>query len=479
MFRILNGTFGPYCRHLGRKTSRTLHGSTKACSLPLVAYSGTILTCHSKFLRISPLLPCSVRSYSILRLHIPRDVTRGTSRHRYFVPSRMMLRPMSTGMVMRIVGRLVKLRYLVLTSAVAGGVSLHNTFESWKDRLPDLGWLREYLPSDDEIDDWRIQLRRFRSNVAAAIELPSLPKDIFKGQPILEPLKKWLDKMAEEDPSWMTEGAKSVPLIIKGSVPDAGSPFVVSPSPLMGLVQSSADTAEENVARQQQERIEELQEEMMQVQIRLQREIDRLEKENRELRRQLLLKDQKRGPKRKMKRSLIDMYSEVLDELTDYDISYNTQDHLPRVVVVGDQSSGKTSVLEMIAKARIFPSMRRDQSGSRQSPACDVPSRRRDQSDPGQSPVCDMPCRRRDQSDPRQSPACDMPCRRRAQSDPRQSPACDMPCRRRDQSDPGQSPACDMSCRQRDQSNPRQSPACDMPCRQSDQSDPGQSPACE
>ena len=67
-----------------------------------------------------------------------------------------------------------------------------------------------------------------------------------------------------------------------------------------------------------------LQSEVLDLSAKFQKEIDRLEIENKELRRQIILKDQKNAGGSKMRKSLIDMYSEVLDELTIYDSGYNT-----------------------------------------------------------------------------------------------------------------------------------------------------------
>ncbi|XP_030557884.1 dynamin-like 120 kDa protein, mitochondrial isoform X6 [Drosophila novamexicana] len=206
--------------------------------------------------------------------------------------------------VVRILRGALKLRYLVLGGAIGGGVSLSKKYEDWKEGLPDMKWLEDALPQGER---WS----QFSQNL---IEMGSVVKNA-------------IDIAKEDIRSKTTVAALGIP----------------------------ADESRKKYEKLQSQ-VETLQTEIMNVQIKYQKELEKMEKENRELRQQyLILKTNKKTTAKRIKKSLIDMYSEVLDELSGYDTGYTMADHLPRVVVVGDQSSGKTSVLESIAKARIFP----------------------------------------------------------------------------------------------------------------------------
>ncbi|KAM4864083.1 dynamin-like GTPase OPA1, mitochondrial isoform X3 [Ictidomys tridecemlineatus] len=242
----------------------------------------------------------------------------------------------------RLAARLLKLRYLILGSAVGGGYTAKKTFDQWKDMIPDLSDYKWIVPDIVwEIDEY-IDIEKIRKALPNSEDLAKLAPDIDK---IVESLSLLKD--------FFTTGHKLVSEVIEAS-------------DLLLLLGSPGETAFRATDRgsesdkhyrkvSDKEKIDQLQEELLHTQLKYQRILERLEKENKELRKLVLQKDDKGIHHRKLKKSLIDMYSEVLDVLSDYDASYNTQDHLPRVVVVGDQSAGKTSVLEMIAQARIFP----------------------------------------------------------------------------------------------------------------------------
>uniref|UniRef100_A0A8C9NRD6 Dynamin-like GTPase OPA1, mitochondrial n=1 Tax=Serinus canaria TaxID=9135 RepID=A0A8C9NRD6_SERCA len=222
----------------------------------------------------------------------------------------------------RLASRLLRVRYLILGSAVGGGYTAKKTYEQWKDMIPDLEDYKWIVPDFIWELDELVDIEKLLKALPDADDLAKLMPDF--------------DKIGESLAS------------LKGFLSPGENKF----SGLLGeliLLQQQIQQHEEEARRaagfsSQQKR-----------KLKYQRMLERLEKENKELRKLVLQRDDKGIHQRKLKKSLIDMYSEVLDILSDYDASYNTQDHLPRVVVVGDQSAGKTSVLEMIAQARIFP----------------------------------------------------------------------------------------------------------------------------
>ncbi|KAF7711925.1 hypothetical protein HF521_000936 [Silurus meridionalis] len=296
--------------------------------------------------------------------------------------------------VARLAARLLKLRYILLGSAVGGGYTAKKTYDEWKDMLPDLSEYTWIIPGfvwelGDNID--------FEKLARALPEMEEIAKLLPDFEKIGENFT-FLKGLLSSGVNSAVIGASGLRLLLE----TPGEPNL-SASEIQGtgagseggdkfkkqgllrdliLIQQQIQQHEEEVRRaaaaneprpgraktpppsqapkfphkpSDKEKVDQLQEELMRTQLKYQRMLERLEKENKELRKVVLQKDDKGIHQRKVKKSLIDMYSEVLDILSDYDSNYNTQDHLPRVVVVGDQSAGKTSVLEMIAQARIFP----------------------------------------------------------------------------------------------------------------------------
>ncbi|CAJ1060732.1 dynamin-like 120 kDa protein%2C mitochondrial isoform X4 [Xyrichtys novacula] len=231
--------------------------------------------------------------------------------------------------VARLAARLLKLRYILLGTAVGGGYTAKKTYEEWKDMLPDFSEYNWVIPD-------------FVWELSEQIDFDKLAKAL----PEIEEIAKLLPDLDK-----IGENFTFIKSLLSSET--SGDPPLNAADSSAAATQDSSDKQYKKSS--DKEKIDQLQEELLRTQLKYQRMLERLEKENKELRKVVLQKDDKGIHQRKVKKSLIDLYSEVLDILSDYDSNYNTQDHLPRVVVVGDQSAGKTSVLEMIAQARIFP----------------------------------------------------------------------------------------------------------------------------
>ncbi|XP_059801573.1 dynamin-like 120 kDa protein, mitochondrial isoform X1 [Hypanus sabinus] len=297
------------------------------------------------------------------------------------VPLKIGYYPYRNFILARLATRLLKIRYLVLGSAVGGGYTAKKTYDQWKDMMPDLTEYKWIIPDfvwklDENIDFEKI--RKIFDDVELAKLLPDFDKVgesldhlkslLVSGESLYNEVKGVSDLLLLLD---STENSSAMKASDSQGFDSNGKQYKKGVLGELILIQQQIQEHEEAARRvaeqlnsgssQQKRKIsdkdkaEQLQEELLRTQLKYQRILERLEKENKELRKQVLQRDDKGIHQRKMKKSLIDLYSEVLDILSDYDSNYNTQDHLPRVVVVGDQSAGKTSVLEMIAQARIFP----------------------------------------------------------------------------------------------------------------------------
>lgn len=71
----------------------------------------------------------------------------------------------------RVLRGVLKLRYLVLGGAIGGGVTLNNRFEQWKEGLPDMKWLDEIMPDNDQWNNFSKGINSLRIALADSIHI--------------------------------------------------------------------------------------------------------------------------------------------------------------------------------------------------------------------------------------------------------------------------------------------------------------------
>ncbi|KAK2585398.1 hypothetical protein KPH14_010072 [Odynerus spinipes] len=268
--------------------------------------------------------------------------------------------------IARVLRGALKIRYILLGGALGGGVTLQKKYEQWKEGLPDMTWVDNLIPTEQQWQKFRGSLIDVKNTIADKIEIDPRIKELSEAK--YREYREWIAGRLEDavkaaevnvqrnpNEESTTRVFEAITSIANQVYSEAKGELSKSTVAFARPLANDSIEEERRKAKSSQQRLDAMQDELMQMQLKYQRELERLERENKELRKQMLLKGSQKVHSRKIKKSLIDMYSDVLDELSEYDSAYSTADHLPRVVVVGDQSSGKTSVLEMIAQARIFP----------------------------------------------------------------------------------------------------------------------------
>eukprot|EP00127_Corallochytrium_limacisporum_P003343 Clim_evm32s148 gene=Clim_evmTU32s148 len=147
-------------------------------------------------------------------------------------------------------------------------------------------------------------------------------------------------------------------------------PEVPSPSTPVHAHSSLADDSNDNdkpakektySEQEMHDIVERIERDSVTLQQELQKEIDRLKDELENLRvAYLTIKARMKGKNTdgvqyRYAPTLVELYSDVLETLEQVKGDFKAHDNLPRIVVVGDQSAGKTSVLENILGCRILP----------------------------------------------------------------------------------------------------------------------------